>query len=89
MHRTHKKSVLAGTALATMALTFSSIGVAADSHVGGVPATPSGYAELDAALGEEPRKASAAIELIETGAQAPVLKRRLAKGLEILRERVA
>jgi HEAT repeat protein len=44
---------------------------------------------FDAALGSDPRKASAAIELIETGAQAPILKRRLAKGLEILRERVA
>jgi alpha-glucoside transport system substrate-binding protein len=53
MHRTRKWTVIAGTALVTMALTFSSVGVAADSHVGGVPAVPSGYAELDQALGAD------------------------------------
>jgi alpha-glucoside transport system substrate-binding protein len=51
MHHAHKKTVLAGTALATMALTFSGIGVAAQTE--GVPPTPSGYAELDLALGED------------------------------------
>jgi alpha-glucoside transport system substrate-binding protein len=51
MHHAHKKTVLAGTALATMALTFSSIGVAAQTE--GVPAVPSGYTELDQALGAD------------------------------------
>jgi len=52
MHRTHSKSVLAGTALATMALTFSSIGVIA-GDAEGIPNTPTGYTELDLALGED------------------------------------
>jgi len=53
MHRSRKWPVIAGTALATMALTFSSIGVIAqDEAVGGVPATPTGYVELDQALTE-------------------------------------
>jgi len=51
MHHTHRRTALAGTALAAMALTFSSIGVAAQTE--GVPTVPSGYAELDLALGED------------------------------------
>ena len=51
MHQTHRRTALAGTALATMALTFSSIGVAAqDDMVVGVPTAPTGYTELDQAL---------------------------------------
>ena len=45
MHRTRRTAVI-GAALATTALTFSSIGVAADSHL-------TGYAELDQAMGED------------------------------------
>jgi len=50
MHPTRKSTILAGTALATMALTFSSIGVAAQDAVVGVPVAPTGYTELDQAL---------------------------------------
>lgn len=50
MHHTHRRTVLVGTALATMALTFSSIGVVAQDAAVGVPAAPTGYAELDEAL---------------------------------------
>src|SRR5512139_2078636 len=50
-----KRWTIAGTALATLALTASSIGVVAQDAqeelaTGGVPAAPSGYAELDQAL---------------------------------------
>ena len=50
-----KRWTIAGTALATLALTASSIGVVAQDAqeelaTGGVPAVPSGYAELDQAL---------------------------------------
>lgn len=58
--------------------------------VGIMAGDPEGFRDaFAAALGEDARKASAAIELIEAGAQAPTLKRRLAKGLELLRERLA
>ena len=50
MHHTHRRTILAGTALATMALTGSSIGVAAQDSTIGVPTTPTGYTELDQAL---------------------------------------
>ncbi|MEA2025594.1 MAG: ABC transporter substrate-binding protein [Chloroflexota bacterium] len=43
MHHAHKRIALVGTVLATTALTFSGIGVAADSHL-------TGYAELDQAM---------------------------------------
>ena len=50
-----KRWTIAGTALATLALTASSIGVVAQDAqeelaTGGVPAVPTGYAELDQAL---------------------------------------
>jgi alpha-glucoside transport system substrate-binding protein len=62
MTRTHRRSILAGTALATMALTLNGLGVAAQdaspaasgaatpAATVGLPATPTGYAELDKAL---------------------------------------
>ncbi len=50
MHRTRRTAVI-GAALATTALTFSSIGVAAQEP--GVPDVPTGYAELDQALAGE------------------------------------
>lgn len=52
MHRTRRLTI-AGTALATMALTFSSVGVVAQDMAVGVPTVPTGYAELDQALGED------------------------------------
>ncbi len=61
MHRT-RKTVIAGTVLATMALTFSSLGVAAQdasaSPAADASASPAamastGYAELDQALGAD------------------------------------
>ncbi len=45
-----KRWTIAGTALATLALTFSSIGVVAQDEMVGVPTAPTGYAELDQAL---------------------------------------
>ena len=42
--------ILAGTALATMALTFNALGVVAQDQPNGIPATPTGFAELDQAL---------------------------------------
>jgi alpha-glucoside transport system substrate-binding protein len=53
MHHTHRRTALVGTALATMALTFSSVGVVAQDRESGVPETPTGYAELDLALGAD------------------------------------
>ncbi len=50
MHRTRKTAVI-GAALATTALTLSSIGVAAQTP--GVPEVPTGYTELDQALAGE------------------------------------
>ncbi|CAN5857329.1 ABC transporter substrate-binding protein [soil metagenome] len=60
MHHTRRLTIV-GTALATMALTFSSIGVVAQdaspeaspAAAVGVPTVPTGYAELDQALGED------------------------------------
>jgi len=46
MHHKHRKTALVGTALATAALTFSAMPVAADGHL-------TGYAELDQAMGED------------------------------------
>jgi alpha-glucoside transport system substrate-binding protein len=53
-----KRWTIAGTVLATLALTASSIGVVAQDAqeelaTGGVPAVPTGYAELDQALGAD------------------------------------
>ncbi|HZW00483.1 MAG TPA: ABC transporter substrate-binding protein [Candidatus Deferrimicrobium sp.] len=45
-----KRWTIAGTALATLALTASSIGVVAQDAAVGVPTAPTGYAELDQAL---------------------------------------
>jgi alpha-glucoside transport system substrate-binding protein len=55
MHRTRRWTVLAGTALATLALTFSSIGVAAqdESPAADGAAAATGYAELDQAMGAD------------------------------------
>jgi alpha-glucoside transport system substrate-binding protein len=54
MQTTHRRTALAGTALATMALTLSGLGVAAQEEATpGVPAAPTGYAELDRALAGE------------------------------------
>ena len=51
-----KRWTIAGTALATLALTASSIGVVAqDEAAVGVPTVPTGYAELDQALGGDSR----------------------------------
>jgi alpha-glucoside transport system substrate-binding protein len=50
MHRSRKWTVIAATALATTALTFSSIGVTAQDAAVGVPTAPTGYTELDQAL---------------------------------------
>ena len=44
MHQPHRRTALVGTALATVALTFSSIGVAAQDEMS------TGYAELDQAM---------------------------------------
>ena len=51
MHHTHRRTAIVGTALATLALTFSSIGVVAQTD--GVPTAPTGYTELDQALGAD------------------------------------
>ncbi len=48
MHHT-RKTAIAGTTLAAVALTFSSLGVAA-GEVEGIPDAPTGYPELDQAL---------------------------------------
>jgi alpha-glucoside transport system substrate-binding protein len=54
MHHMHKRTAVVGSALATVALTMSGIGVAADNHlVAGVPEVPTGYAELDLSLGDD------------------------------------
>ena len=64
MTRTHHRSILVGTALATMALTLTSLGVVRPGRepsgqwgpaaaAAGVPAVPTGYAELDQALGAD------------------------------------
>ena len=52
MHLNRKTAVI-GATLATAALTLSALPVVADGHVGGVPAVPTGYTELDQALGED------------------------------------
>jgi alpha-glucoside transport system substrate-binding protein len=54
MHHMHKRTAVVGSALATVALTMSGIGVAADNHlVPGVPEVPTGYTELDLSLGDD------------------------------------
>jgi alpha-glucoside transport system substrate-binding protein len=58
MHHAHRRTALAGTALATMALTFSSIGVAAQdaspaASMGADEMMSTGYPELDMAMGSD------------------------------------
>ena len=49
----NRKTALIGATVATAALTFSALPVAADGHEAGVPAAPTGYSELDRALAGE------------------------------------
>jgi alpha-glucoside transport system substrate-binding protein len=73
MHRTHKWPILAGTALATMALTFSSIGVVAqdESPPAEAPAAAAtGMAELDSAMAGELAGTQVTIQHQWPGAEA-------------------
>jgi alpha-glucoside transport system substrate-binding protein len=53
MHGTRKIGLVAGTLVATVAIAFGNLGAMAQDAPAGLPSVPTGYAELDQALGAD------------------------------------